>query len=197
MGSSTTCPLYFIESGQPKEQVIILEIKKTLREFEAAIQRAKKELETNEQELKEYLIQHKEELDIDIIRFYYWDTSLRTSIAADVLGLKTGSTLIGKATKNYWFKYKCCECGNDFKYFPKLGEVIDGKLIINGDRVCWKCTNKKRQHEQEEQHAKYKQDDEQRQKSYEQRLNALKYMPYAEYLQTDHWKEVSQRARKQ
>jgi len=185
-----------LRADASKEQVIVLEIKESLRAIESTIQRAKKELAIGEQELRDYLQEHKKEIDIDIIRFYYWDTSLKTSIASDVLGLKKAASFIGKARKGYGFEYPCCKCGNKFKYYPKLGEVENNILLIKDDRICYKCVSEQQQREYNAKWGISSQESEERQRVYEQRLNALKYMPYPEYLKTEHWKEVSQRARK-
>lgn len=140
----------------------------------------KHEKKSNELENKisAFLKKNEKEINQEVIDYIYWETDLKTN----VFPFDRVFTLV---TKNKEYKKKCIYCEELFTFYhSSRASLMGGRDTF----VCSVCMDSREEKFRE----LSLQDNEDR----TNRLYRLKTMPYKEYLVTEHWKEVRNRALK-
>jgi len=152
------------------------------------------ELEQEKKAIKEKLIndikEHKDEINQDFIDFYYYQTNLSSTIIEEIL--KLSSPLFRCVSKDYKILSHCPNCNKDKEIH--FNSRTDIRTNLN-KKLCPECeAERKRKNEENREYEKIWSE-----KRYAARIaeiNRLKYMPYKEYLKTEHWQEVRKAALK-
>ena len=128
-------------------------------------------------------------IDDEFVKYIYWNKFF------PIDALKKYYFGRGK-NKNSWrkiitslsTKIRCSSCNNNFQADVLRGSAKDDNYKIRS-RQCPECISKEKivkEENQKRREEKWRQERNQKQAHIEQ----LKYMPYSEYLQTEHWQEV-------
>ena len=130
-------------------------------------------------------------IDVDIVNYYYWYTDLAVGIVSQIIDNKYDKPL----TKiiNHMQTVPCKECGKLYERHFSSRQEYKRVVSYNTYFTCDEC-EKKRLNLQEEDELLIKQERLDKEKVLNQQIEDLKNIPYKEYLKTDHWKEVRNKA---
>jgi hypothetical protein len=143
--------------------------------------------------LREHLEENPELVQLDL-SYVYWYSKELSSLVKRIHKEQTGKNF--KADPQSVIN-SCCECGEDMETTVTNWSSLES--VSKGNRshlrytqfTCQGCINK------QEQHQNYRQKErKQEEENFQQYVQHLKSLPYREYLQTEHWKTLSTRARK-